>query len=132
MDREAKLEEADGRACEVPIHIQLANMEKQIEAVKGLLQRTKDIKQEIKVEILTADEKIDENLERIGGYVASVENYYGQSGKHLTSQMESLAISKTDQTAEFEKKTFDGPKASEVYMQVQVMMDRKVAAQKTQ
>lgn len=125
LELEERLSKADNidLAKLPPVNEQLQKMESQITQVKDLLQKTKDVKQELKVEILTADEEIDEYLQKIGTLVSKAGDNYDAKVKLMAAQTENLSISKMNQLQEFEKQTFDGVKANEIFKQVETMMD---------
>ena len=88
MALEAKLsnEETAPDVSSLPtIHEQLQKMESQITKVKALLQKTKEIKQELKVEILTADEDIDKYVHNIGALIDTLDGSYEAKVKFLNA-----------------------------------------------
>lgn len=107
-------------------------MESQIKNVKVLLEKTKEIKEELKVEILTVDDEIDEYIQNLSTLIDTASQNYDAKVKLLTAQTDNLAISKVNQLDEFEKTTFDGLKANDVYKKVQDMLDKKIEEQNSQ
>lgn len=81
---------------------------------------------------MTVDEGIDDYVQKISTLVDKAGNNYEAKMKLLTAQTENLSISKMNQMQEFEKQTFDGVKANEIYKQVQDLLDEKISQQQTQ